>query len=52
MSSIWLRLMAFFRRRPEDPRDMSHRRELDEQARNADRTADARIAPHSSSLPY
>lgn len=52
MSSIWLRLMAFFRRKPEDPRDSATRRERDEQARRADRTADARVSPHSSSFPY
>lgn len=52
MSRIWSRLVAFLCRKREDPRDMTARRELDEQARIADRTADARIGPYSNTLPY
>lgn len=53
--SIWKRLLALFHRKAEtdnlvDPR--SRREALDEQARNATRVADARLPPHSSSLPY
>lgn len=53
--NLWKRLLALFQRKaePDNPTEPQSRREaLDEQARNAARIADARLPPHSSSLPY